>query len=254
MQSFWKNIAYRHQFWRAIVFVLASWLAALVACNNDNASKDIGRQTPQAATASQGTIVALGDSLTAGLGVEQTMAYPAQLERKLHAAGYAYKVINAGVSGETSSGTLSRIQWVVSNLRPDIIILETGANDGMRGIDPRLLESNLNKLIQYLDERKIIIVLAGMKMLPNLGPDYTAAFGRIYPALAQKHALVFMPFFLEGIAGDPELNQADGIHPTARGYARLVENLFPYAVQAIKKHKPRFQELDSQNRHRVGNG
>ena len=184
-----------------------------------------------------GVIAAVGDSLTAGLGVDEDLAYPARLERKLRDNGYAYAVINAGVSGETSSGTLSRIQWVVTSLDPDIVILETGANDGLRGIDPRVLESNLDQLITFLKQKNIVVLLAGMKMLPNLGPDYIEAFGRIYPRIAEQHDLVFMPFFLEDVAGDPALNQSDRIHPTAEGYARVVDNIFPHVVRAIERHK-----------------
>ena len=180
-------------------------------------------------------IVAVGDSLTAGLRVEAQMAYPAQLERKLRARGYDCTVVNAGVSGETSSGTLSRIQWVVSRLKPDIVILETGANDGLRGIDPQVLEDNLDQLVKFLRGKGIVVVLAGMQMLPNLGPEYTAAFARVYSETARRYSLIFMPFFLESVAGDPRLNQADGIHPTGAGYTRIVDNLLPYIVRAIRK-------------------
>lgn len=209
-------------------------LSGLTGCENKTAPAASGGKAAQREKETLGTIVAVGDSLTAGQGVAEEMAYPAQLESKLRDLGYAYTVVNAGVSGETSSGALSRIEWVVASLDPDIIILETGANDGLRGIDPTLLEDNLEAVISLLQEKKIVVVLAGMKMLPNLGPDYIEAFSRIYPQLAEKYNLIFMPFFLEGVAGDPELNQKDGIHPTAAGYARMVDNLLPHVIEAIR--------------------
>jgi acyl-CoA thioesterase-1 len=185
----------------------------------------------------EGTIVAVGDSLTAGLGVAEDQAYPAQLARRLQAGGYNYQVINAGVSGETSSGALSRIEWVISSLRPDIVILETGANDGLRGLDPDLLKTNLDRLVSTLTARNIQVIMAGMLMLPNLGPDYTRAFSDIYPQIAQKHGVIFIPFFLDGVAGEAHLNQPDKLHPTVDGYTRIVETVYPYVVRSIERHK-----------------
>ena len=182
-----------------------------------------------------GTIVAVGDSLTAGLGVDADQAYPAQLARRLQADGHTYRVVNAGVSGETSSGALSRIEWVIASLSPDIVILETGANDGLRGIDPDLLEANLDKLCAVLKAHDIQVILAGMLMLPNLGPDYTRAFARIYPRIAEKHDVLFIPFFLEGVAGKEDLNQSDRLHPTAEGYAVITRTVYPYVLEAIAR-------------------
>jgi acyl-CoA thioesterase-1 len=207
-------------------------------CNADPPATDT-TITPAAGAppAFDGTIVAVGDSLTAGLGVDEAWAYPAQLERKLHDAGYRYHVVNAGVSGETSSGARSRIEWVIASLKPDIVILETGANDGLRGTDPRLLENNLDHICTVLKQNHIHIVLAGMQMLPNLGPEYTRAFSTIYPKVAQKHRVVFMPFFLEEVAGKTDLNQPDRIHPTTQGYMRITHNLYPYVLEAIERHR-----------------
>ncbi len=196
---------------------------------------DVVAQPPAPAYA--GTIVAVGDSLTAGLGVDEDLAYPAQLARRLRAGGYNYQVINAGVSGETSSGAISRIEWVISSLRPDIVILETGANDGLRGLDPNLLKTNLDRLVSALTARNIQVIMAGMLMLPNLGPEYTRAFSDIYPQIAQKYGVIFIPFFLDGVAGEAHLNQPDKLHPTADGYARIVETVYPYVVRAISRHK-----------------
>jgi acyl-CoA thioesterase-1 len=219
------------------------WLALAIAfsllffsCSPDPPEPAAVAPAPPA-PAYEGTIVAVGNSLTAGLGVDEKMAYPAQLERRLTAEGYQFRVVNAGVSGETSSGALSRIDWVVASLQPDIVILETGANDGLRGLDPGLLESNLDRLIERLIGQNIQVILAGMQMLPNLGPDYIRAFADIYPRIAAKHGVLLVPFFLEGVAGRPELNQDDRLHPTAKGYARIVETVYPTVVTAIQRYR-----------------
>jgi len=182
-----------------------------------------------------GTIVAVGDSLTEGLGVAEEFAYPAVLEERLRRQGYPYRVINAGISGETSSGTLSRIKWVLT-LKPDIVILVTGANDGLRGIDPGLVKSNIRETIKSLKEKNVTVVLAGMQIVQNLGQDYTTAFAKIYPEVARSEDVIFMPFFLTGVAAKRELNQADGIHPTAEGYQIIVDHITPYVIEAIKIH------------------
>jgi acyl-CoA thioesterase-1 len=179
------------------------------------------------------TIVAVGDSLTAGYGVAEEESYPAILARRLASEGYRYRVINSGVSGETTSGTRARIDWVLS-MRPDIVILESGANDGLRGIDPVFVEDNLRQILQILDERGIVVVLAGMKMVWNLGPDYVARFNKIYPKLAKEFNLVFYPFFLEGVAMRADYNQADGVHPNAAGYEIIARQIYPSVLDAIK--------------------
>jgi len=183
----------------------------------------------------KGTIVAVGDSLTAGLGVDESLAYPSLIEKKLAADGHFFKVVNAGISGETSSGTLSRINWVISSLKPDMVILVTGANDGLRGIDSRLLKQNLDQIIAILKKNHIRIVLGGMKMLPNLGPAYVKEFERVYPEMADKHHIPLIPFFLKGVAGEVKLNQPDGIHPTAQGYTVIVDHIYPYILEAVLK-------------------
>ena len=184
----------------------------------------------------EGTIVAVGDSLTEGLGVEEDSAYPAVLEKKLEEMGYPYQVINAGNSGETSSGTLSRLKWVLT-LKPDIVILVIGANDGFRGIDPDLIKTNIQKIIQELKQRQVIVVLGAMQIVQNLGKDYTTAFAKIYPDLARSENIILTPFFLEGVAANRKLNQTDGIHPTAEGYQVIVDNIIPSVVEAIKIHQ-----------------
>lgn len=189
-----------------------------------------------ASAPTDGVIVAMGDSLTEGLGVNMDQAYPAQLERKLHANGYNYTVINAGVSGETTTGALARVDWVLT-LKPDLVILATGGNDSLRAIDPALTKANIRKLVQAFQKANVPVILAGMQTVQNLGEAYTNAFRAIYPAVAEEYKLPLIPFFLEGVAGDPKLNQPDFIHPTAEGYAIVVETIYPYVVAALKQLK-----------------
>ena len=186
----------------------------------------------------EGIILAIGDSLTEGLGVAEELAYPAVLQKKLTEQGYAYNVINAGVSGETSSGARSRLKWALT-LKPDIVILVTGANDGLRGIAPDLIKSNIDAIVQLLKQNEIIVVLGGMQMFQNLGPKYTTAFSNMYSQISKSHDIILIPFFLAGVGGNPRLNQADGIHPTAEGYRIIVENIYPYVIKAIQMHKDR---------------
>lgn len=180
------------------------------------------------------TIVALGDSLTEGYGVEEHHAYPSLLEATLQKKGISCTVVNAGISGETSSGLLSRIDWVLS-LKPDIVILCTGANDGLRGMDHRLIQNNISRMVRTFKEHQVIVVLAGMKMLVNYGPSYTEPYARLYAEIADQERILFIPFFLEGIAGKPELNLADGIHPNAKGYQIIAATVYPYALMAIRQ-------------------
>lgn len=219
-----------------MVVPLLIGLLMILGCSEKSSSDPVKSPPTEQSHTYTGTIVALGDSLTAGLGVAEDRAYPAQLARRLQADGHNYRVINAGVSGETSSGARSRIAWVTSSLDPDIVILETGANDGLRGLDPELLKTNLDTLVGFMTARGIAVVLAGMQMLPNLGPDYTRAFSQIYPWIAEKHDVIFIPFFLEGVAGSDTLNQPDKLHPTADGYTRIVETVYPYVIKAIEHH------------------
>jgi len=215
----------------ALIMVL---LMGLVGCGAEPSSDGAVPQTMVKAPSVRGTIVAMGDSLTAGPGVDESEAYPALLQKKLAAGGHHYAVVNAGVSGETSSGALSRIDWVISALKPDLIILETGANDGLRGIDPDVLRKNLDRIVAVIKSNNIAVILCGMKMLPNLGPVFTQAFTDIYPETARKHAIPLIPFFLEGVAGDPQYNQPDRLHPTAEGYRRIVDHIYPDVLSAIK--------------------
>lgn len=169
-------------------------------------------------------IVAFGDSLTAGLGVGADESYPAQLQQRLESLNYRYRVINAGVSGDTTAGGLRRVPWIL-NSKPEVVILELGANDGLRGLSLEQTRHNLEQIIQRLLGAGVKVILAGMKLPPNYGKDYTADFEAIYPALAQRYRLPFIPFFLEGVAASATLNQADGIHPTKEGHRIIADQV-----------------------------
>lgn len=169
-------------------------------------------------------IVAFGDSLTAGFGVSQDQAYPSQLEGKLTSLGYDYEVVNAGVSGETTAGGLRRVGWILKS-KPQLVVLELGSNDGLRGLSVTETRANLDAIIRSLKDAQVQVVLAGMKLPPNYGEEYTKAFEAIYRELATRHHLPFIPFFLEGVGGRSGLNQADGIHPTAEGHRIIAETV-----------------------------
>jgi acyl-CoA thioesterase I len=209
----------------------------LGGCKQQEEPADSNRQSNQVLNlAYDGTIIAMGDSLTAGLGIPEEEAYPAVLQGKLHEAGYDWQVINAGISGETSSGALSRLNWIIAQ-HPDIVILETGANDGLRGIPIDVIRENINRIVADLKEGNIEVVLAGMQMLQNLGPVYTEKFKAIYPAVAAEQNVILVPFFLERVAGDPALNLGDGIHPTPAGHRIVARTVYPYVEKAIKKSR-----------------
>jgi len=171
-------------------------------------------------------LVVLGDSLSAGLGLPAPDAFPTKLQKALQAKGIAVDMINAGVSGDTSSGGRDRLDWSVAD-GTDGVIIELGANDALRGIDPDLTRAALGDIIQRLKARKIPVMLCGMLAPPNYGADYAARFNSIYPDLAKKFDVPLYPFFLEGVAADAKLNQADGIHPTAEGVDIIVGNIMP---------------------------
>ena len=177
------------------------------------------------AAAAEGVIVALGDSLTAGWGVAPDEAYPAVLEARLRQEGFPYQVINAGVSGDTTAGGRRRVVWVLRS-RPDIVILALGANDGLRGQSVAEMQTNLLAIIDRLREAGAKVLLAGMRLPPNYG-DYAREFAAAFP-VAGRRASAYAPFLLEGVAADPRLNQADGIHPNAAGHRMIAERLWPY--------------------------
>jgi len=177
-------------------------------------------------------LLILGDSLAAGYGLIAAEAFPVQLEKALQQLGHNVLVINAGVSGDTSAGGLARLEWSLADT-PDLVIVELGGNDALRGLPPEVTFANLDTILERLKAAGVHIVLAGMKAPKNLGEDFTAAFDKIYPQLASKHNVSFYPFFLEGVALDPELNQADGIHPNAAGVGVIVERILPVVEAAI---------------------
>ena len=186
------------------------------------------------ASAADHVIAALGDSLTAGLGVSPEEAYPAVLEARLRREGFEYRVINAGVSGDTSAGGLRRIDWVLK-LRPDVVIVALGANDGLRGQAPDVLRDNLTRIIERARAAGARVLLAGMRVPPNYGDDYARAFAGVYPAVARATGVPLAPFLLDGVAGDARLNQPDGIHPTVEGQRVIAERLWPYLKPLLTK-------------------
>jgi acyl-CoA thioesterase I len=172
-------------------------------------------------------IVALGDSLTAGLGVAADEAYPARLEARLAREGYAYRVVNAGVSGDTTAGGLRRVDWVL-RAKPEIVIVALGANDGLRAQSPQAMRENLATIVRRLQAAGARVLLAGMRLPPNYGAEYTKEFQAVFPEVARRTGVAFMPFLLDGVAADPRLNQPDGIHPTAAGQQVIADRLWPY--------------------------
>ena len=183
-------------------------------------------------------LLVLGDSLSAGYGLQPADSFPAQLEEALHDAGYDVRVINAGVSGDTTAGGLSRLAWALSD-KPHIVLLELGGNDALRGLPPAETYANLDAILARLEDHAISVILAGMQAPRNLGEDYTTAFDAIYPRLASKYDLPFYPFFLEGVALDPALNQADGIHPNPAGVREIVRRILPLLHAELDKINPR---------------
>ena len=182
------------------------------------------------------TILALGDSLTEGLGVEKDNNYPAQLQDRLQKMGYKNtKVVNSGLSGETSTGLVNRLDWVTQT-NPDITILTIGANDAIRGIAVTTVEANIRKAVKHLQDNGSEVILGGMQIYDNLGNEYVQAFSSMYPRIAKDMNVPLIPFFLEGVAADANLNQADSIHPTAEGYTIIVnDNILPVLTPELEQ-------------------
>jgi acyl-CoA thioesterase-1 len=190
-----------------------------------------GAQTPEGRGAKPIKMVVLGDSLSAGFGLPGPAAFPARLQKALKSNGIDVDMINAGVSGDTSSGGRDRLDWSVPE-GTEAVIVELGANDALRGIDPKITRQALSDIVTRLKSRKIAVLLCGMLAPPNYGSDYAARFNTIYPDLSKSFGVPLYPFFLEGVAADAKLNQADGLHPTAEGIDVLVKNILP-VVQAF---------------------
>ena len=179
-------------------------------------------------------IVAFGDSLTAGFGVSSDESYPAQLAKQLRERGFHYEVVNAGVSGETSAGGVRRVEWILKS-QPTVVILELGVNDGLRGLPLAQTYSNLRAIIKRFQDEGVMVILAGMRIPPNYGEAYTGEFFEMYKRLARELTLPLIPFLLEGVAAQSGLNQEDGIHPTAEGYALVAQNVLNALEPLLKR-------------------
>ena len=219
--------------------LLVSWAAGCDApppASGESARPPVSVDVPEGGrTYPDGTprIVALGDSLTAGLGVAPGEAYPARLQEKLEMAGYELEVVNAGVSGDTSAGGLRRLDWSLDG-EIAVLIVALGGNDGLRGLPVEELKSNLDAIITTARDRGVEVLLAGMEAPPNFGQAYTDAFRSTFDQLAEEHDVLFVPFLLEGVAGVPDLNQPDQIHPNARGAEQIADHLWP-AVERMAR-------------------
>jgi len=211
---------------RVLIVCLAAPLAATPACGSkEEASVERHERAVVASTSSAPRIVILGDSLTAGLGLAVDEAYPALIQQRLRERGMGYEIVNAGVSGDTSAGGLSRLDWALDgNVKALVVAL--GANDGLRGLPIDELTMNLSQIIERSQKRGIAVVLAGMEAPPNFGERYTAAFRDIYPNLARKYHVPLVPFLLQGVAAIDSLNQRDGIHPNSAGAVIVADNVW----------------------------
>ena len=221
VSDFWKASPVRH----FVIGLLASLLVA-------------GAGAASAQQARPVAIVALGDSLTAGYQLPPGDAFPVKLQAALKAKGLDVTVENAGVSGDTSTGGLERLDWAVGD-GVHAVILELGANDALRGIDPAVTRRNIDEILTRLKARGIAVLLTGMLAPPNMGPQFAAAFNPIFPELAAKHGVLFDPFFLDGVAAEPSLNLADGMHPNARGVDAIVSRILPKVEELVAQVRSR---------------
>jgi acyl-CoA thioesterase I len=216
----------------ALVFMMAS-------CNENSATgnqqaQDTSKADTTATTGTTKTIVFFGNSLTAGYGLEPSQAFPALIQRRIDSLGLPYKVVNAGVSGETSSGGNSRIDWILRE-SPDVFVLELGANDGLRGVPLAETRKNLQAIIDKVKAKnpRATVIIAGMMMPPNLGVQYTTEFREIFPGLAKANNALLIPFLLEGVGGEARFNQQDGIHPTAEGHEIVAQNVWKIMKEVL---------------------
>jgi acyl-CoA thioesterase I len=205
---------------------MAKQMVRLAAVLKLGLAAALGTATPAAAASDACRIAVLGDSLTSAYGLDLAQGFPAELERQLDAAGYRCAVLDAGVAGDTSAGGLARLDWLLGD-RPSHVIVELGGNDALRALPPEELERNLDAIVTRLQSRDVEVLLAGMLAPPNLGEDYGRAFAAVYGRVAARHGVPLYRFFLDGVAGHPELTQPDGIHPTAAGIALIVERILP---------------------------
>ena len=217
--------------WRGLLVALA-----LAGCGADDRAPELDDAPLPPATGARGRIVFLGTSLTAGLGLDPDQAFPALIQRKLDAEGLRFEAVNAGVSGETSAGARRRIEWLLRQPAA-VLVVETGANDGLRGLEVDSLRSNIQAVIDEARRQspQPAIVLVGMRAPPNLGSSYARRFEEVYSGLAKENHLRLVPFLLEGVAGRPSLNQADMIHPTAEGQQRMAETVWEVLEPVLKR-------------------
>jgi acyl-CoA thioesterase-1 len=219
--------------------ILTLFLALAVGCSRERANRaeppPVTPAPPEVSSApaapkpdddSRPKIVVLGDSLTAGLGLAQSEAYPALVEQKLRAAGYDWDVVNAGVSGDTSAAGLARADWALDQSNVRILVLELGANDGLRGLPVAEMKKNLAAIIERAQGRHVAVLLAGMEAPPNFGPDYTVSFRQAYRDLSKQYNITLLPFLLDKVAGNAGLNQGDGIHPNVEGARIVADNVW----------------------------
>lgn len=224
---------------RAVSYLFLAILPVFAACGGSAPDTDTTRPTPAERPAvdraepaaarptphsNVARIIFLGDSLTAGLGLDVKDNFPSLIQARLDQEQRPFEVVNAGVSGDTSAGGLRRLEWAMADGNPRILVVALGGNDGLRGLPPEQLEANLAAIIERGQARGLAVILAGMEAPPNFGADYTARFRAVYPTLSKRYQIPLIPFLLEGVAGDPAFNQSDGIHPNQRG-ARVVADL-----------------------------
>lgn len=222
---------------RVLLYIL---MLAAISCGRSEPARPVPVEAPPSEPTPSGPakpteprIVVLGDSLTAGLGLPREDSYPSVLQRKLNEKSYRFEVVNAGVSGDTSADGLRRMNWAIEgDVR--LLIVALGANDGMRGLPPGQMKSNLQAIIHRAKQRAIPVLLVGMEAPPNYGEQYTASFRQVFQDLARDNKVAFVPFLLEGVAGVFDLNQPDGIHPTRAGAARIADHLWPAVEPLIK--------------------
>lgn len=215
-------------------------MAVLAACGARDEEPAVDPQAAPAAAPRdiRARVVILGDSLSAGFGLDPEQAFPALLQARINAADLPFQVINAGVSGDTTSSGPQRLAWHLK-VKIDVLVLALGGNDGLRGIDPAVVERNLRAMIALLAERSpgAAVVIAGMEAPPNMGADYRDRFRAVFPRVAEATGAALIPFLLEGVAGDPRLNQADGIHPTAQGQRRLADTVWRVLEPILRDHR-----------------
>jgi acyl-CoA thioesterase-1 len=223
-----------------LIFALALAPAGLPACSSPmneppapskapEARPPVAAESPAAPPAvapdARREVIFLGDSLTAGLGLAEELSYPSLIQQRIDQRGLKFRVVNAGVSGDTSAGGLRRLEWAMQG-HPQVLLVALGGNDGLRGLPPDALRKNLATIIERAQAAGLAVILAGMEAPPNNGPDYTARFRRVYPDLAGTYRVPLIPFLLEGVAGDAALNQADGIHPNPEGARRVADTVW----------------------------